>query len=133
MNPLNPVVTQFLDELAHPFREEIDQVRGIILESYSGLQENIKWNAPNYHLDQNDIITLKIHPPKMQVQVILHRGAKKQEQPTSKWIDHPSKLLVWKENDRAILTFDSLEAIKAHQQEVTEIIQAWIKAIQSKH
>lgn len=125
---LNPSVSNFLDSLDHPFREEIDFLRSIILDPEIGIEENIKWNGPNYSIQNKDRITMRIHPPKKQVQLILHQGAKKQEQPTSRLIEHPSKLLVWKENDRAIVTFKSRSEIEDQKAELTQIIKEWIKA-----
>ena len=45
---LNSEVTNFLNELNHPFRNEIEQLRNCILSANSKLTENIKWNGPNY-------------------------------------------------------------------------------------
>lgn len=126
---VNPLVSNFLDGLDHPFREEIDFLRSIILDSENGIEENIKWNGPNYSFQNKDRITMRIHPPKKQVQLILHRGSQKQEQPSRRLIEHPSKLLVWKENDRAIVTFKSRSEIEDQKAEVTQIIKEWIKAI----
>lgn len=125
---LNDTVTQFLDDLNHPFRNEIEQLRIIILNACDGLTENIKWNAPNYCFNQEDRITMRIHPPKKQVQLIFHRGATKQTQPREKLIDDNSGLLAWKENDRAIMTFKNMTEIEKSKPELTSIINAWIQA-----
>src|SRR5690348_5510013 len=104
----NKEVTRFLHELNHPLRDEIEQLRLIILAADSRLTENIKWNGPNYCLDNdNDRITMKIQPPK-QLQLILHRGAKVKVQPKDRLINDESGLLVWKENDRAIVTMKDM-------------------------
>lgn len=66
---LNDEVTKFLDELNHPLRDEIEELRLTIINSVEGLSENIKWNGPNYSFQNNDCITLKINPPK-QIQII---------------------------------------------------------------
>ena len=59
MSNFNRTVTAFLDELNHPLRAEIEKLRLLILESVAGLAENIKWNSPNYSLEDQDRITLK--------------------------------------------------------------------------
>ena len=122
---LNNDVTEFLDEQNHPFRKEIEQLRNCILTANTDLTENIKWNSPNYCFNNKDRITMRIQPPK-QVQLIFHRGAKKQEQPKDKLIANKSKMLVWKENDRAIITFKSLQEIENGKDELTTIINEWI-------
>lgn len=125
---LNNIVTDFLDEQNHPFRNEIEQLRNCILTVNSELTENIKWNGPNYFFDNEDRITMRIQPPTKQVQLIFHRGAKKQTQPNDKLISNKSKMLVWKENDRAIVTFKSLQEIENGKEDLTVIIDEWINA-----
>ena len=125
---LNSEVTDFLDGLNHPFRNEIEQLRICILTAYKDLTENIKWNGPNYCFDNEDRITMKIQPPTKQAQLIFHRGAKKQSQPKQKLIVNKSKFLVWKENDRAIVTFKSSQDIENGKAELTAIVLEWIDA-----
>lgn len=125
---LNIEVTALLEALNHPFRNEIEHLRICILEANKHLEENIKWNGPNYCFDNEDRITMRVQPPTKQVQVIFHRGAKKQTQPKDKLISIKSKMLVWKENGRAIVTFKSLQDIENGQTELITIINEWIKA-----
>ncbi len=126
---INKTVTTFLDELNHPLRKEIELLRICILSADSNLIESIKWNGPNYSIDGEDRITMRIQPPtSKQVQVIFHRGAKKQTQPESQLIEDPSKLLVWKENDRAIASFKSLEEIEKSKEDLIEIVKLWVMA-----
>jgi uncharacterized protein YdeI (YjbR/CyaY-like superfamily) len=123
----NTEVTKFLDEFNHPLRVEIELLRELILSSHNELKENIKWNAPNYTHNENDRITMKLMPPK-QVQIILHRGSKKREQPKNRLIIDESNLLSWKENDRAIASFKNLAEINDSKDSLVKIIQQWIKA-----
>lgn len=125
---LNKEVTDFLDVLNHPFSKEIGQLRSCILAANNGLVENIKWNGPNYCYNEEDRITMKIQPPAKQVQLIFHRGAKKQQPPKDKLIASKNKMLVWKENDRAIITFKSLQDIETGKAELAIIINEWINA-----
>jgi hypothetical protein len=125
---LNREVTDFLDEQKHPFRTEIEQLMNIILSSNSTLTENIKWNGPNYCIGSDDRITMRIQPPAKQVQLIFHRGAKKLAQPKDKIISNKSKMLLWKENDRAVVTFKNLHDIENGKIELVEIITEWIDA-----
>lgn len=125
---MNNEVSEFLKQQNHPFRSEIERVRQIILAANAELTENIKWNGPNYSVHAEDRITMRIQPPKAQLQLIFHRGAKKLTQPATKLITTHSKLLVWKENDRAIVTFNSLAEIDEHAVELTQIVNQWIKA-----
>jgi Domain of unknown function (DU1801) len=130
---INNEVTDFLDEQKHPFINEIEQLRNYILSANVTLTENIKWNGPNYCLGNEDRITMRIQPPTKQAQLIFHRGAKKQTQPKDKLISNKSKLLVWKENDRAIVTFKSLQDIESGKTDLTKIINEWIEVTKYKH
>ena len=126
---INSEVTDFLNELNHPFRKEIELLRNVVLSADNNLTENIKWNGPNYCLNNEDRITMRIQPTtSKQIQLIFHRGAKKQEQPTDKMIASKSKMLVWKENDRAIASFKNRQDIDDAKAELTEIIKQWISA-----
>jgi len=125
---LNSEVTHLLDTLNHPFRKEIEALRSCILAANNNLTENIKWNGPNYCYEEEDRITMKIQPPSKQVLLIFHRGTKKQEQPKDKLIANKNKMLAWKENDRAIITFKSLQDIENGKAELEAIINEWINA-----
>lgn len=125
-------VTEFLNQLNHPFRNEIEELRDYILESNKNLTENIKWNAPNYCLENEDRVTMRIHPITTKVQLVFHRGAKKQEQPKDKLIENKSKMLVWKENDRAIITFKNSQEIENRKEQLQIIINEWINAAKNQ-
>lgn len=125
MKNINTEVTKFLDALNHPLRDEIEELRLIILNSTEGLTENIKWNGPNYCFNDQDRVTMRILPPK-QIQLIFHRGAKKMIQPKDKLIEDTSGLLIWKENDRAIATFKNRDEIKKATSNLEKIINSWI-------
>jgi uncharacterized protein YdhG (YjbR/CyaY superfamily) len=124
----NKEVTEFLNELNHPFRNEIEELRDVILASDKNLVENIKWNAPNYSFENEDRITMRIQPMTTKVQLIFHRGAKKQEQPKERLIANKSKMLLWKENDRVIITFKNKQDIENGKAELEKIISEWLTA-----
>lgn len=125
--PLNKDVTQFLDELHHPLRQEIEALRLIILDASALLEENIKWNGPNYSVGAEDRITMRIQPPK-QIQLVFHRGAKVKDQPKERIVQDISGLLAWRENDRAIATFKNMKTVEAARQALSGIVREWIAA-----
>lgn len=126
MSKPNDEVTKFLDGLVLPLRRGIEQLRKLILQEVDDLSENIKWNGPNYFINGQDRITMKIYPTH-QIQLIFHRGAKKLEQPEDKIIGSTSKLLKWRENDRAIISFKSLSEIESGSEELKVIVSEWIE------
>lgn len=124
---MNPAVTQFIIDLKHPLEDVITSLRSCILQGAHELSENIKWNAPNYTYQGEDRITMKLYPPK-QIQLIFHRGAKRQTQPPARLISDATGLLVWKENDRAVLSISSIVALEAVDDDITTLVNAWIQA-----
>ncbi|HMY67328.1 MAG TPA: DUF1801 domain-containing protein [Leptospiraceae bacterium] len=126
-NKMNKEVTAFLEELNHPLIQEISLLRKIILETDAELQENIKWNGPNYLHNNDDRITMRIHPPK-QIQLIFHRGAKVKQQPKKRLISDETGLLVWKENDRAVVSFKNEDELKKNKKNIQKWIQDWTLA-----
>ena len=123
----NTEVTTLLDNLNLPLRAEIDQLRQLVLTADSRLSENIKWNGPNYSIDQEDRITMRVQQSKM-IQMIFHRGAKVKVQPADKLIQDAPRLLTWKENDRAVATFKNMTEIEASRADLITLIQDWIRA-----
>ena len=126
---INSDVTSFLDAQNHPFRNEIEALRNCILSANNNLTENVKWNGPNYCLDNNDRITMKINPPRL-VQLIFHRGAKVMEQPKEKLIKDDFGILLWKGNDRAIATIKNMQDFENQKANLTEIVKKWLLATQ---
>lgn len=122
---MNKDVTAFVNAQNHPLANEINLLREIILSCDKNFSENIKWNGPNYVYNGEDRITMKINPPK-NIQLIFHRGAKKLAQPKEKLIKDDSGLMVWKENDRAVVTFLTTEEIKVNKGALTKIVADWI-------
>jgi hypothetical protein len=108
-------------------RKEIEALRAIILSAHASLEESIKWNGPNYHINGEDRITMKIHPPKV-IQIIFHRGAKTKEQPKAKLIIDTAGLLDWKTNDRAVATFRNESELNDQKSVLIKIVNHWLVA-----
>lgn len=120
-------VTVFLKPLKHPLIKEIEFLRATILSANAEMGENIKWNGPNFHHKGADRISMRINPT-IQLQLILHRGAKVLKQPKEKLIDDDSDMLVWKGYDRAVITFQNMQEIKAKEAQLKKIITKWLIA-----
>ena len=125
-------VNGFLDEMNHPLRKVIDDLRRIIKSASADLEENVKWNGPNFVHDGEDRITMKIYPP-TQIQLIFHRGATVLEQPPAPLIEDNSGMLVWRGNDRAIASFRSEAEVIKRKAGLTRVVRAWIEALDAGH
>jgi uncharacterized protein YdhG (YjbR/CyaY superfamily) len=126
---LNIEVTELLNNLNLPLRDAIELLRNIITNVNTEVKENIKWNSPNYNLNGNDLITLKVQPNKTKIQIIFHRGAKVKVQPEDKIIAKNSDFLTWKSNDRAIATFTDILEIIENQDLIIGWITTWLDYI----
>lgn len=126
-NLLNPEVSNWINKLNHPHEAEIFKLRSIIIENKNEIQENIKWNSPNYSCAGQDRITLRIQPVK-NLQIILHRGASKDNFLSTKAIEDDSPLLNWKSNDRAVISLNTNKNLEEIRPELERIISKWLLA-----
>ena len=126
-NKLSKEVTAYLDNINHSLRDEIDYLRTIIMSTDFDLIEGIKWNGPNYSINGEDRITIRINSPE-QIQIIFHRGAKVKEQPEERLLSEKYNFLIWKENDRSIASFKNLEEIQENYLMLKEAVAKWIEA-----
>lgn len=122
----NSDVTAFLDAVATTKRREIDCLRDLILSCDEGLEETVKWNAPNYRHRNEDRLTMRLTAD--QVQLIFHRGAKVKEQPQQRFIQDEFNLLEWKANDRALFACSDIAEIKAHEMQLAKLVRRWLNA-----
>ncbi|RDU37922.1 DUF1801 domain-containing protein [Neobacillus piezotolerans] len=121
-------VEEFMGKLQHPLKEEIEEVRKIILSSDTRITEQIKWNAPSYLVDNDDRITFNLKG-KGFFRLVFHCGAKVNPEAKNEplFVDHTG-LLEWQANDRAIVKFSEKDDIKAKEDGLRTVISEWIKA-----
>jgi len=123
-------VEEFLRDLKHGRKGEIEAVREIILSVDRDLTERIKWNAPSYCVDGDDRITFKLQPKEC-VQLVFHRGAKKRDDTISFRFEDNTGLLEWVAGDRALVTFRDLDDVKAKRAGLKELVARWVDATRS--
>ena len=120
-------VDDFMERLEHPLKPAVSALRRVVLGADARLTEQVKWNAPSFCLDGDDRLTMKLHPPK-NVQLVFHRGTKKQAPPADRLIADERGLLKWAANDRAVATFASLEDVEARAADLAALIKRWLEA-----
>jgi uncharacterized protein YdeI (YjbR/CyaY-like superfamily) len=120
-------VDEFLNNLDHPLKKEIEQVRRIILETGNDLTEHIKWNAPSFCHNGEDRITFNLHG-KNSFRLIFHRGAKVKDKKTKERLfeDH-TELLTWASPDRAIAEFDNMDDVNSKRAALKNIVRTWLE------
>ncbi|HYF79346.1 MAG TPA: DUF1801 domain-containing protein [Symbiobacteriaceae bacterium] len=118
-------VETFLAGLEHPFKPEILAVRQAILAADPSITEGIKWNAPSFRTTEY-FATVHLRA-KDGVHLILHLGAKKRASGTPRGeVVDPESLLSWLGEDRASVTFRTMEELEDRRAALAEIIRQWI-------
>lgn len=120
-------VVEFMDNLEHPLKEEIEAVRKIILSADNRINEHIKWNAPSFQVENEDRITFNLHG-KGFFRLIFHCGAKKKDTiGQENLFNDTTGILEWVAGDRAIVKFTDINDVKAKEKKLTEVITKWIE------
>ena len=117
-------VDQFIAELDHPLKADIEQLRLAILEISDSITEDIKWNAPNFRVDDIDRVTFNLRSQK-KVQLILHRGAHKRSDVDSFKFTDNSGLVKWITPDRGLVELKP-DDLESKQSELIDLISRWI-------
>jgi hypothetical protein len=116
---------QFLALLEHPQVDLINQVRALIKNAEPALSEGVKWNAPSYALDGNDIITFNFrsYTP---VSLIFHTGPKGKDTKTGHLLfEDTSGLIKWLADKRFVLQIADGRFLDTHAAVITQLVQTW--------
>ena len=120
-------VQAFLRGLKHARKDEVEAVREIILSAHPGITERIKWNAPSFCIDGDDRITFRLQPGD-RVQLVFHRGARTRDDAATFSFEDGSGLLEWVARDRALVTFEDLDDVKAKRAAFKDLVRRWMIA-----
>jgi hypothetical protein len=120
-------VDDFLRELDHARRPEVEHLRQAILAAAPELTERIKWNAPSFCVDGDDRVTFRLRPGD-RVELIFHRGAKKRSDSDAFAFEDATGLLTWLAPDRGVVAFPDAAATHDATGSVQELVTAWIAA-----
>jgi len=112
------LVNDWMQQLEHPLKAEIDKVRTIIKQSNSSIKERIKWNAPSYYSTE-DIVTFN-HRATQHVHLIFHHPS---------IVKIKSVLLEGDYKDRRMVYLPDMKAINQNKKELQRIIQESVQLI----
>lgn len=127
--PVNPKkaasVEDFMRELEHPLKAEMQSVLEIIGNASPGISTGIKWNAPSFFY-REWFATVNIRSNDA-VQIILHLGAKVRTDINARIdIQDPNNLLQWLGKDRASIKFGNMTEIRKNTDDFQAIVSEWI-------
>lgn len=117
-------VDEFMRDLAHPLKAELELVRSLILNADPSISEGIKWNSASFRVEEY-FATMHVKTTNA-VQVIFHLGAKVKDVTPGMTVDDPNGLLEWLGKDRASVKLRDMNAIKANSGALREIVRQWI-------
>ncbi|WPP52933.1 DUF1801 domain-containing protein [Catalinimonas niigatensis] len=120
-------VREFLDQLEHPLKAEIEEVRSIILEADPRLTEHIKWKAPSFCFNDDDRITFNLHGRDF-FRLIFHCGVKvRDRQSKGRLFEEPTGLLDWVADDRAVAKFTDMDDVRTKKASLMETVKIWLE------
>ena len=122
----NQKVDDFLKELSHKRKSDIEALRHLILACSPEISEHVKWNAPSFCVNGDDRLTMRLHPGD-RLQLILHRGTKPEDKATFQFEDR-SGLIEWATPDRGVLTIPEGDFMSIRKVEIADVVKNWIAA-----
>ena len=118
-------VEEYLNKLEHEHKEEIKEIRNIILSVNAVIYEQIKWNAPSFVFEGEDRITFNLRDKKF-IRLIFHCGPKVKDIDMKRLINDETGIVEWVSNNRAIVKFYDMNDVKAKESSLKEIVAKWI-------
>lgn len=110
-------VNEFLRELSHPLKAEVEAVRSIIKSVNKGINEEVKWNAPSFNYKGEYLVTFNLRDTK-RIHLVFHNP---------KIPDVKSELLEGDYKDRRMTYFADMKEIKAKKSELEKTLRQLIK------
>jgi uncharacterized protein YdhG (YjbR/CyaY superfamily) len=119
-------VDEFMKSVDDEKKQQINALRKLIIESYPGLEEHIKWNSPSYLLNGEDRITFSVRDT-FPIMIVVHMGAtKKEDKKATPVLKDTSGLIEWKSDTRGVMSFTNLADIIDKRESFTKIIKQWL-------
>ena len=115
-------VEEYLHQLEHPLKKEIEEVRRFILSVDDRITEHIKWNAPSFCVQGEDRITLNLQG-KGFIRLIFHCGAKAKDHDVKGTLtEDTAGILEWASKDRAIVKIVDIDDLEQKKEQLEAVI-----------
>lgn len=125
-------VVEFLNNLEHPQKKEIEEVRKIILSTNESITEHLKWNAPSFCFDNEDRVTFNLQG-KGFFRLVFHCGAKVKDQAGDGTLfEDTTGLLDWVTTDRAMIKITDMSDVESKKEKLAAVVAKWIEVTCSK-
>jgi uncharacterized protein YdhG (YjbR/CyaY superfamily) len=110
-------VDEFLENLSHPLKAEIEAVRSIIKDVNKDINEEIKWKAPSFNYKGEYLVTFNLRDEK-RIHLVFHNP---------QISNVKSKLLEGDYKDRRMAYFADMKDIKAKKSLLEKALKDLIK------
>jgi uncharacterized protein YdhG (YjbR/CyaY superfamily) len=110
-------VDEFLENLSHPRKAEVEAVRSIIKGVDKNIAEEVKWNAPSFNYKGEYLVTFNLRETE-RIHLVFHN-------PRIPEVKSP--LLEGNYKDRRMLYFADMDDIKAKKTALEKILKQLIK------
>jgi uncharacterized protein YdhG (YjbR/CyaY superfamily) len=111
-------VVEYMKNLAHPLKPEIEAVRKIIKTANRKIAERIKWNAPSYYYKQ-DLVTFNLRATR-HVHLVFHHPA---------IVEIKSDLLQGDYKDRRVIYLRNMQEVKRSKKDLENIMSELVTFI----
>ena len=112
-------VDEFLRELSHPLKAEVEAARSIIMGVNKDIHEEVKWNAPSFNYKGEYLVTFNLRETK-RVHLVFHN---------SQIAKVKNDLLEGDYVDRRMIYFVNMKDIKANKPLLEKALRDLIKLI----
>jgi len=110
-------VDEFLENLSHPLKAEVDALRSIIKGASKDINEEIKWKAPSFNYKGEYLVTFNLREEK-RIHLVFHN---------SQISKVKSKILEGEYKDRRMAYFVNMQDIKAKKSILEKALKDLIK------
>jgi uncharacterized protein YdhG (YjbR/CyaY superfamily) len=110
-------VDEFMKDLSHPLKAEVEAVRSIIKGVDKNISEEVKWKAPSFNYKGEYLVTFNLRDMS-RIHLVFHNPFISQVQ---------SKLLEGDYKDRRMLYFADMDDIKTKKTALEKILKQLIK------
>jgi uncharacterized protein YdhG (YjbR/CyaY superfamily) len=111
------MVEEFLQELSHPLKAEVEAVRSIIKGVNNDISEEIKWKAPSFNYKGEYLVTFNLWETK-RIHLVFHN-------PTISKVK--SSLLEGNYEHRRMMYLENMKEIKAKRAELERIVKQLVE------
>ncbi|MFM7014255.1 MAG: hypothetical protein ACKOXT_04645 [Actinomycetota bacterium] len=117
-------VKTFLEDLEHSRKDDIISISTKINVSFPEFESEIKWNAPSFTFQGENVITLRIFPDPA-LQLILHLGSKKLLNPPDLRFEIKNLKHRWADSTRCVITIEE----DLNWKEIEEALREWMMKV----